>query len=69
MNEVSNDGGAALIKEFNGGQVKVGWINNNELIFGNADNDGCDGVVVEVETAAGTVTSSTCANVGDNFSV
>ena len=63
LNEASNEGGAALISNSNGGKVKVGWINNNELLFGNtADADeGCGGIF--------DFTSKTCDRVGDNFSV
>jgi len=62
LNEASDYGGVALIKEYDDvGKVNVVWINNNELIFGNTDNDRCDGVLVK--------RSNTCASVGDNFSV
>eukprot|EP00578_Thalassiosira_sp_NH16_P024811 CAMPEP_0181099396 /NCGR_PEP_ID=MMETSP1071-20121207/12638_1 /TAXON_ID=35127 /ORGANISM="Thalassiosira sp., Strain NH16" /LENGTH=372 /DNA_ID=CAMNT_0023182057 /DNA_START=232 /DNA_END=1350 /DNA_ORIENTATION=+ len=66
LNEASNEGGVALIDEANVGKVKVGWINNNELLFGNTDNDGCDGVLVKRSYDD---TASTCASVGDNFFV
>ena len=35
LNEASDNGGAALISDVDVGKVKVGWIKNNELIFGN----------------------------------
>ena len=61
LSEASNDGGAALINESSEGQVKVGWINNNEFIFGNTAYEECDDIFDG--------TSDTCASVGDNFSV
>ena len=60
LNEASNDGGAALIKESSGGKAKVGWINNNELLFGNIAGERC-GDIFDA--------SDTCVSVGDNFSV
>ena len=66
LNEACDNGGAFLIDEVYTGKVKVGWINNNELLFGNTDNDGCDGVLVKRSYGD---TSSTCASVGDNLSV
>ena len=35
LNEACDNGGAFLIDEVYTGKVKVGWINNNELLFGN----------------------------------
>jgi len=63
LNKASVEGGAVHINddEINGGEVKVGWINNNELLFGNTANEGCGGIF--------DFTSKTCDRVGDNFSV
>mmetsp|Transcript_5010 Transcript_5010/g.12565 ORF Transcript_5010/g.12565 Transcript_5010/m.12565 type:complete len:375 (+) Transcript_5010:231-1355(+) len=60
LNEASNEGGAALIRESFGGKVKVGWINNNELLFGNTAGERCSDIFDA---------SDTCVSVGDNFSV
>ena len=47
--------------------MKVGWINNNELIFGNTADagEGCGGVTREQVNGF----YSICASVGNNFSV
>ena len=60
-NEASIAGGAARISNATGEKVNVGWINNNELIFGNTAGERCGDIFYELP--------DTCVSVGDNFSV
>ena len=62
LNEASDEGGAVAFNERDGqGTLKVDWINNNKLIFGNTAGEACGGVR--------NLISDTCVSVGDNFSV